>query len=193
MGFVVVLRLHLLSPVRIHFWRYQIHTSMREDDSDEEGGEPLLLTFGIVLLSVLIIAADGLYPLLATDYDIQFPLWVAVVTPVAMIIVVYAVIGVPVAKSRFSHLPFRRSLEKQLLWALLFLPTLVALTETALIYVGTAVLRMDPTPQLFPSWGIVILWIHTLLSILVGVPCAVGLYAVYRRLRSSSSSPGASE
>ena len=117
----------------------------------------------------------------------------AVGTPVALIIVVYSVIGVPVAKSRFSHLSRRRSMEKQLLWGLLFLPMLVVLTETAIIYVGTAVLRMDPTPQLFPSWGIVILWIHTLFSILVGVPCAVGLHAVYRRLRSPSSSPGASE
>lgn len=156
---------------------------MNGDDSSNEPRNTLLFAFGILLLSITVIATNVLYALLDTKYGIRFPLWLVGATPVIAVVILHAVIGVPVAQSRFGHLSFKELLVKQLLGGLVFLPPSVILTETAIVYIGLAVIRMDPFPNLFPSWGIAFLWFHALISIFIGVPCAVGLYWLYRRIK----------
>lgn len=110
---------------------------------------------------------------------------VLIVVPALVIVVMYPIVGVPVAKSRFPQPLSRQAIKKQALWAFLFLPSLTILTEVGVIFlarladplttVSTLGRGVAYLQELIPSYAFGILIYTTTIAAVLGVWCAIAL------------------
>lgn len=113
---------------------------------------------------------------------------VLIVVPALVLVVMYPIVGVPVARSRFPQPLSRRAIKKQALWVLLFLPTLTILTEVGVIFLARLADPLTAVPilgesvtylqNLIPSYAVGILLYTTTIAAVLGAWCAIALYRI---------------
>lgn len=151
---------------------------MGENGEAEKWRNLSFLGLGIVLLAAITILSMGIisgsYESVAENYGIYLPFWVVWVPTAIAVVILYLTIGVPVAKWRFHDLTFRKSMEKQLIWGVLFLPFLTVLAEMAVLYIVKAV-RVSKFFVDVIGFGTVFLWYITVFGVVLGVLCSLGI------------------
>lgn len=125
------------------------------------------------------------YPL-ATKYGIYLPLWLDVVVPVILIVVMYPIFGLPIARIKFRNPVSQGAIIVQGLWGLLIFPILAILSVFVIIHLAKLASPLSGVPivglfiisvgRLIPSYRILFVLITTALSAVLGVWCSLGVY-----------------
>ena len=161
--------------------RQDVFVIMTEHSKAEKWRNLSLLGLAIILLSVIMILSlavvSGPYESIAENYGIHLPFWLVWVPTAIAVVIMYLIIGVPIAKWWFHDLTFRRSVEKQLIWGVLFLPFLTILAEIAVLYIIKAV-RVSSFFVDVIGLGTVFLGYITVFGVVLGVFCAIGIRIV---------------
>lgn len=125
------------------------------------------------------------YPL-ATKYGIYLPLWSDVVVPIVLIVVMYPIFGLPIARAKFRNPMSQGAIIVQGLVGSLVFPILAILSVIVIIHLAKLASPLSGTPiiglfiasvgSLIPSYRFISVLFTTALSAVLGVWCSLGIY-----------------
>lgn len=156
---------------------------------------PTALLMLVILLFVLLqLTLFTTYIPDIKQYGFYIQVGAAIVIPFVFIIIMYPVVGIPVARTRFRKPLSRRAVKKQALWTFLFLPILTMTTVFIVLFLAQLVHPLLAVPiigEIVAHWseilssyiGWIIVVIATLTAVL-GTWSALVFWGVMKKVCS---------
>lgn len=153
---------------------------------------------GLVVSALVNLVVPIIIGMMSTSFEKQYgrelPLWLFIVCLTIAIIIIYRLLGMPVAKAVFRHPLSRRAIILQAVVGALILPLLTLYAEVGVIYLAQFVTVLTAVPivgqivatviALPQSWAMVIIVYTTCLTTGLGVWCSLALSWVEQKIRS---------
>lgn len=156
---------------------------------------PTVLLITVILLFVLLQSTlFTIYIPGMKRYSFYVQWGAAIVIPFIFIIIMYPVVGMPVARTRFRKPLSRRAVKKQALWTFLFLPVLTMITVYTVLFLAQLVHPLLAVPiigEVVAHWGEILSsyigWIIVMITILtavLGTWSALVFWGIIKKIRS---------